>query len=140
MEYLILTNNGSIGQWPGFAVVRVQGGLDAVYRVLSEHLQNGYELISTPIPANVPLIRSPVRSIILRKTTRKYDARGLIALEKAQERTDVLGIIDEERTRSDLELIDKNQLGRTVRQLTELTEAMFNFPAVSGITTGQEAL
>lgn len=120
MEYLILTNNSSIDHWPGFAVIRVQGALDAVYEAVSEHLQNGHELVSAPLPANVPLIRSPVRSIILRKTTRKYDARGLIALEKARERTDVLGVIDDERTRPDLEFIDKDQLRRAVRQLAEV--------------------
>jgi hypothetical protein len=77
--------------------------------------------VSSPLPANVPLIRSPVRSIILEKNSRKYDAAGLIALEKARERTAILGIVDDERTRSDLEFIDKDHLKRAIEQLAELT-------------------
>ena len=120
-EYVILSNNSSLGaKAHGLAVTRVPGGLKAMYDAVSEHLQKGYALVSSPLPANVPLIRSPVRSIILGKSPRQYDAKGLITLEKARDRTDVLGVIDDERTRADLEFIDKDQLARAVAQLREL--------------------
>ena len=120
MEYVILTNNNSLETvMDGFVVIRVSGGIDAMYEAISEHLQSGYVLVSSPLPANVPLIRSPIRSVILGKTSRRYDAHGLLTLEKARERTTVLGVIDDKRTRADLEFIDKNQLSRAIDQLRE---------------------
>ena len=121
MEYLILTNNSSLGaEAHSLPVKHVPGGIEAMYDAVGEHLQNGYSLISSPLPANVPLIRSPVRSIILGKAARRYDARGLLTLEKARDRTRVLGVNTDERTRADLEFIDKDQLARAVAQLQEL--------------------
>lgn len=121
MEYVIYSNNSAIGQEvEGIAVTRVAGGIEAIYEVISDRLQQGYALVSTPLPANVPLIRSPVRSVILKKSPRQYDAQGLITLEKAKERTAVLGVVDDARTRADLEFIDKDQLLRTIAQLGEL--------------------
>ena len=120
MEYLILSNNSSLGpEEHGLAVKHVPGSVETMYEAISEHLQNGYALVSSPLPANVPLIRSPVRSVILRKSDRRYDAQGLLTLEKARNRTDVLGIADDQRTRADLEFIDKDQLARAVAQLKE---------------------
>ena len=121
MEYVILTNNGSIeADFHGLAVTRVSGGLDAIYESVSDHLQNGYALVSSPLPANVPLIRSPIRSVILQKSQRRFDAQGLLLLDKAKGRTEVLGVVDDTRTRADLEFIDKDQLSRAIRQLTEI--------------------
>ena len=121
MEYVILTNNSSIGsELPGFDIVRVSGGLTAIYQALCDHLQNGHEIISVPLPPNVPLIRSPIRSVILRKTKRKYDSHGLIAVEKARERTAILDVIDNENTRQHIEFIDKSRLDRAISQLAEL--------------------
>ncbi len=121
MEYVILTNNSSIGpNTHSLEVKHISGGVEAMYDAVGEHLQSGYELVSSPLPANVPLIRSPIRSIILCKASRQYDAQGLIVLEKARDRTKVLGVIDDHRTRGDLEFIDKDQLARAVAQLNEL--------------------
>ena len=124
MKYLILSNNSSLGpEEHGLAVKHVPGDVGAMYDAISDHLQNGYVLVSSPLPANVPLIRSPVRSVILGKSARRYDAHGLLTLEKARGRTDVLGVADDSRTRSDLEFIDKDQLARAVAQLKELDSA-----------------
>ena len=120
MEYVILSNNGSIGQdVDGIPVSHVGGGIDAIYEAIGDRLQHGYTLVSTPLPANVPLIRSPVRSVILKKSARQYDAQGLMTLEKAKERTAVLGVVDDARTRADLEFIDRDHLSRTIAQLAE---------------------
>ncbi|TVM27164.1 hypothetical protein, partial [Oceanidesulfovibrio marinus] len=82
MEYVILTHNGSIiwTDLQGFALIHVPGGIEAIYEAISDHLQNGYALVSSPLPANVPLISSPISSVILEKNSRKYDAQGLITL------------------------------------------------------------
>ncbi|QJT07554.1 GrdX family protein [Oceanidesulfovibrio marinus] len=121
MEYVILTNNGSIigTDLQDFAVIHVPGGIEAIYEAISDHLQNGYALVSSPLPANVPLIRSPIRSVILEKNSRKYDAQGLITLEKAKARTAIVGVHDTGRTRFDLECINKDQLLLAIRQLKE---------------------
>lgn len=103
-----------------FSLKSISGGVEAVYDAISELLQSGHALVSSPLPANVPLIRSPIRSIILEKQTRRFDAKGLLALEKARDRIAVLGINNDERVRADLELIDKDQLLRAIAQLEEL--------------------
>lgn len=122
MSYVIVSNNsdivsGKAGFDSRFAVRPVEGGVEAIYAVLEEMLQDGYTLITSPLPPNVPLIRSPVRSVIVKKAERRYDGQGLIVLEKARERTSVLGNIDCERTRADLEMIDLDQLRRAILQL-----------------------
>lgn len=104
----------------GFRIKSVTGGVEDVYDAISELLQNGHALVSSPLPANVPLIRSPVRSVILEKQTRRFDAKGLLVLEKARDRIAVLGINDDERVRADLETIDRDQLLRAMAQLEEL--------------------
>ncbi len=122
MSYVVVTNNsklvsGEAALPHGFAVRAVEGGVEAIYATLEDALQNGYVLITSPLPPNVPLIRSPVRSVIVKKAERRYDKDGLIVLEKARERTSVLGSTDCSRTRPDLEMIDLDQLRRALLQL-----------------------
>lgn len=120
MQYQILSNNRTLcSEVRGIAVTRICGGIEAIYEAVGNSLQNGCSLVSAPLPANVPLIRSPVRSIIVQKSARKYDASGLMMLEKAKERSAVLGTIDNALTRADLEYIDKDHLLRTIAQLNE---------------------
>ena len=124
MEYLILSNNSTLGpEAYGLAVKHVPGDVEAMYDAISEHLQNGYTLVSSPLPANVPLIRSPVRSVIVQKADRRFDVPGLLALERARERSQTLGVNAEARLRGDLELIDKDQFHRAVAQLKAFDEA-----------------
>ncbi len=122
MSYVVVTNNtklvsGNTVLPYGFAVHAVEGGVEAIHATLEELLQNGYTLITSPLPPNVPLIRSPVRSVIVKKAEHRYDKEGLIVLEKARERTSVLGSVDCSRTRPDLEMIDLDQLRRAFLQL-----------------------
>ena len=121
-EYLVVSNNA--GLEPGFdgrfAVRKISGGLEEVYDAVGELLESGHSLVSSPLPANVPLIRSPVRSVILKKSARRYDAQGLLVLEKARERTAALGVTEDRRIRADLETIDRDHLVRAIRQLEEL--------------------
>ncbi len=120
--YTIVTNNAALLADDGlpFALTPVAGGLETIYDTLSAMLQSGYRLISSPLPANVPLIRSPVRSIIVEKSEKQFDVQGLLTLERAKERTAVLGVNDDARVRNDLETIDRDQLFRAIAQLEEI--------------------
>lgn len=122
-SYAILTNNSRIDAEfnEGFTVLAVIGNLHEFYNELSCRLQNGYKLISSPLPANVPLIRSPIRSVILEKMQQRYDTEGLQVVEKARERSETLGTTVDVKVLPDLEMIDKDQLGRAIRQLDELS-------------------
>lgn len=119
--YTIVTNNSRItpDSHAGFDCRSVPGGLGEIYDAVSLMLQNGYRLISSPLPANVPLIRSPVRSVVLLRRSKRYDEEGLLMLEKARERTSTLGVNNDSRVRADLEMIDADQLARTLAQLED---------------------
>lgn len=122
MDFIILSNNSSLGDAiDGIPVRHVAGDTQEVYDAIGHELENGHELISSPLPPNVPMIRSPVRSVILRETARKYDARGILTLEKARERNRILGVENVERFRKDQEFIDRDHLLRAIAQLRELS-------------------
>lgn len=121
MDYVILSNNSCLEDTvSGIVVTHIHGGLTDIYAAIELALQNGHELISSPLPPNVPLIRSPIRSVILRKAERKYDASGLLTLEKAKERSNVLGIREDPGIMKDLAFIDRDHLLRAISQLGEL--------------------
>ena len=122
MQYLVLSNNTVLPPLlaDGIPVRPVVGGVDALYAALGDLLQSGYTLVSAPLPPNVPLIRSPVRSVIVRHSERRYDVEGLSLLEKAKERSATLGVTSEERLLRDLEFIDRDHLLRAIHQLQEL--------------------
>lgn len=118
-EMLILTNNPLVleSRWiaPVEAVERL--GLAAVLEAALEMTQSGCELVSTPLPPNVPLIRAPYRSLLLRRRGRRYDARGILALEKAGRAAASLGASDYgERPARDAAVIDREILLRTFRE------------------------
>lgn len=122
MSYVIFSNNPCLeDNVSGIRVHHVQGGIGEIHDALAHALQNGHELVSSPLPPNVPLIRSPFRSVILRETKRKYDASGIIALEKARERASVLGVNEDERVMKDLGFIDRDHLLRAIGQMRELS-------------------
>lgn len=118
---LIISNNGSLeNQLSGISVRYIGAPLDEIYTSISNALQNHYELLTSPLPPNVPMIRSPVRSVILGRTERKYDSHGLLLLEKAKERTNALGINDAPHLRKDQEFLDRDHLLRAIMHLKEI--------------------
>lgn len=124
MDYLILSNNDSLENELGdIPVQHVSGALDDFYSTLENLLQNGYQLLTSPLPPNVPLIRAPIRSVILRASEHKYDARGILALERARERSQTLGVKALPGTMRDLQYIDRDHLLRALEQLAELAES-----------------
>ncbi len=92
-EKLVLTNNPLVIQAHDGPPVQAvaESGLGAVFQAALELTQSGYTLVSAPLPPNVPLIRAPYRSLILKKNDRQYDVGGIQILERARERVEVLG-------------------------------------------------
>ena len=119
----VVTNNPRVTA--SFAVTQgvvfihgVEGSqLDVLARV-EELLQEGYRLISAPLPPNIPLMRAPYRSLLVEIADRRYDVLGLTALEKARERLTTQQAIEEgfaPGTEEDFALIDEQQLLRALR-------------------------
>jgi hypothetical protein len=52
-------------------------------------LQQGFRLLSAPLPPNVPLMRAPYRSLILAVSDLRYDIDGIEAIRKAKARLDI---------------------------------------------------
>ena len=118
-ELLLLTNNPLVLESPGRAPVRAvkEHGLAAVLQMALELTQSGYRLVSAPLPPNVPLIRAPYRSLLLRRHDRRYDAQGIVALEKAGRTAAALGASAyAERPAQDAAFIDRELLRRTLRE------------------------
>lgn len=101
-----------------FCIVNVEGSPLAVLSRTEELLQEGYRLVSAPLPPNIPLMRAPYRSLLLERADRRYDTTGLTALAKARERMEAQRAIDESAgpgTDDDFALIDEELLRRTLR-------------------------
>lgn len=119
----IVTNNPRMTA--DFAVVHgvvhlygVEGSpLDVLTRA-EKLLQEGYRLVSAPLPPNIPLMRAPYRSLLVQRDVRRYDVVGLKALTKAMERMETQRAIDASAgpgSDADFALIDEELLLRTLR-------------------------
>lgn len=114
----VVTNNPWIegGEAVSCEITAVEGTPLATLDKTEELLQEGWKLVSAPLPPNVPLMRGPFRSLIIEKNDRRYDKEGLIAIEKARERYKI------ERNRpflpvpgEDFGIMDRQMLLRTLR-------------------------
>ena len=116
----IVTNNPDVArteQMP-FDVVAVEGSPFEVLDKVSELLQQGWRLRSTPLPPNVPLMRAPYRSLVIQENDRQYDAAGLTAVEKARERYRIERTKVSTGTDEDFAAIDISMLQRTLRDIS----------------------
>ena len=116
----IVTNNSLVREaFADIPVHYVEGDAEAVHAALEHLLQNHHTLLTTAIPPNVPMIRSPVRSVLVSANEMKYDKEGLMHIEKSRQRLAVLGPGPGHRPmdRKDLEMIDLDHLRRTLSQL-----------------------
>lgn len=117
-EMRIITNNPWIekGAAVPHDIVMAEGTPIDTLDKTEEYLQNGWKLVSTPLPPNIPIMRGPYRSLVVEKNDRQYDKDGLIALEKARER-----YIFERKDHilpepsEDFGIIDRQMLQRTLR-------------------------
>ena len=119
-ELLLLTNNPLVLDQPGDTPVQAveEPGLAAVLRTALELVQSGYRLVSTPLPPNVPLIRAPYRSLLLRRHECQYDVQSILALERAGQTAAKLGSVTyEDGPALDSAFIDREILKRTFREV-----------------------
>lgn len=119
MAYRIITNNTLVREQlkNRFDVAFVSGEAESVFAEIEQALQSGWQLLTAPLPPNVPLIRSSIRTVILKRAERQYDAYGLGFLAKAQERTATLAKAHRPEQRGDLEHIDWTFVQRSLLEL-----------------------
>ena len=85
----VVTNNPEVRRLLGTAgegvhVRFVPGTPLDVFDEAALLLQQGYRLVSAPLPPNIPMMRAPWRSLLVERADRQYDVPGLLALEKAR--------------------------------------------------------
>ena len=88
MDNLILvTNNAEAASFAGdgMKTIMVSGSPIDVLNRVCEMLQNGYRLISVPLPPNIPMMRSPFRSLLIGPSEQQYDTVGIEAIEQAKD-------------------------------------------------------
>ena len=103
-----------------YGVVFTEGDPIDVLDRTEELLQNGWRLLSAPLPPNVPIMRGPYRSLVIEESESKYDKDGIIAVEKARDRY----LIERQKNcadpQEDFALIDRKMLQRTLRDISIL--------------------
>lgn len=120
MAYRIVTNNPLVFEAysTGFAVDFVKGDAAEVFEAIENALVNGWKLLTTPLPPNVPLIRSAIRTVVLQSSPERYDVPGLHCLAQARERTETLAKAHRPSQRRDLEHIDWTFAQRAMLELS----------------------
>lgn len=119
-DLLILTNNRLVAEEESLAKVKWTDklGLAAIFEEALGLVQSGYELISAPLPPNLPLTRAPYRSLVFRKKSKQYDVAGILALEKANERLVILGSSElKDKQAEDAAFIDRELLRRALEEV-----------------------
>lgn len=78
-ELRIVTNNSWIETGPAVPheIVFVEGTPMEVLDKTEELLQQGWRLVSAPLPPNVPIMRGPYRSLVIEKNDRQMLQRTL---------------------------------------------------------------
>jgi len=88
--------------------------------ILEEHLQSGWQLLTVALPPNMPLIRSGICTVVLRKTAQRFDVPGLKHLGRARERRETLarpGSSGRLQALDDLKMIDALFLEQSLREI-----------------------
>lgn len=114
----IVTNNPWIERSAAvpYEITLVEGDPFAALDKTEELLQEGWKLVSVPLPPNVPIMRGPFRSLVVEKNDRRYDKDGLLAIHKARERYKIERnhpILHEPN--EDFGIIDRQMLQRSLR-------------------------
>lgn len=119
MAYRIVTNNTIVRERlsKGYDIHFVEGDALQLLDVTEALLQSGWKLLTAPLPPNVPLIRSAIRSVVLKSDAQRYDVPGLQHLSKARERTETLAKAHRPEQRGDLEHIDWTFVQRALLEL-----------------------
>jgi hypothetical protein len=105
----------------GIAVCKIDGTPFDVLDKAEALLQNGWKLVSAPLPPNVPMMRAPYRSLLFEQNERRYDSAGIFSIAAARERFTVQRANKEESTAmGDFAAVDVTFLERALRDLALL--------------------
>ncbi len=119
----IVTNNPEIYRGPEmpYGIVFADGSPMDVLDKTEELLQQGWRLLSAPLPPNIPLMRGPYRSLVIVESDSRYDAAGLKAIDKARMRYGMERAAGcRTASGSDFAIIDHIMLQRTLKDISLL--------------------
>ncbi len=118
----IVTNNPEVHRCPDmpYGVVFAEGDPMGVLDKTEELLQDGWRLVSAPLPPNVPIMRGPYRSLVIEESEDRYDCRGILSLAKARERYLMERQVNCSEPGKDFALIDRQMLLRALRDFAIL--------------------
>ena len=85
MSYIIITNNERFCKRE-YDVIRIESSAMEVLLAARDMVHKGHILISSPNPASIRMMMSPIKSIIISSKSREMDENSLLEIEKAMER------------------------------------------------------
>jgi len=117
--YRIFTNNSLVYERfrESHDVAFTDETADGLLHILEECLQSGWQLLTVALPPNVPLIRSGICTVVLRKTAQRFDVPGLKHIGRARERREMLARSGRPQVLDDLKMIDALFLEQSLREI-----------------------
>ena len=116
----IVTNNPAISTNEDMphGIIFVEGSPVDVLDKTEELVQQHWSLLSTPLPPNIPIMRGPYRSLVIKEADEQYDTKGLLALDKARTRYVMEREFRTMDPNADFGEIDRTMLYRTLRDIS----------------------
>ena len=116
----IVTNNPAISTNEDMPhdIIFVEGSPVDVLDKTEELVQQHWSLLSTPLPPNIPIMRGPYRSLVIKEADEQYDTKGLLALDKARTRYVMEREFRTMDPNADFGEIDRTMLYRTLRDIS----------------------
>ena len=116
----VVTNNPAIltNKDMPHDIIFVEGSPVDVLDKAEELIQQHWSLLSTPLPPNIPIMRGPYRSLVIKEADEQYDTKGLLALDKARTRYVMEREFRTMDPNADFGEIDRTMLYRTLRDIS----------------------
>ena len=116
----VVTNNPAIltNKDMPHDIIFVEGSPVDVLDKAEELIQQHWSLLSTPLPPNIPIMRGPYRSLVIKEADEQYDTKGLLALDKARTRYVMEREFRTMHPNADFGEIDRTMLYRTLRDIS----------------------
>ena len=116
----VVTNNPAIltNKDMPHDIIFVDGSPVDVLDKAEELIQQHWSLLSTPLPPNIPIMRGPYRSLVIKEADEQYDTKGLLALDKARTRYVMEREFRTMDPNADFGEIDRTMFYRTLRDIS----------------------
>ena len=116
----VVTNNPAIltNKDMPHDIIFVEGSPVDVLDKAEELIQQHWSLLSTPLPPNIPIMRGPYRSLVIKEADEQYDTKGLLTLDKARTRYVMEREFRTMDPNADFGEIDRTMLYRTLRDIS----------------------